>query len=263
MKTKYNSQSGFAIGTILLAVVLIAAIVSAIAIASRGSSSQSNREGARVQASTILQQGINLKQGFDRMSGTGTLAANVVLSDSDTAAGGPDGLGNTSTLGTGAAAAINFTTGTNCIAGDPCIYDPTNGGTTAQSPPTAALFAGAPAGVRYIIRNLTVNRGGTEIGTAAADRVILLSGLRDDVCRQLNQMAASVNVSNAPNTSGVAVLFTNAAGGQDAGAATVLTAVGVGDAAGAPQAAVPSPEGCVQQQGVANQFMYYKVIAEQ
>lgn len=91
---KTNSQSGFAIGLILLAVVLIAAIVAAIAVSTQDSGASGDREQARINASTLVQQGIALQNAVTRYdvlglnSGTGAIIAETV-EDSDVS--GPGG----------------------------------------------------------------------------------------------------------------------------------------------------------------------------
>jgi hypothetical protein len=72
-------QRGFAIGTVLLAVVLIAAIVSAIAIASRGNSEQGQREKDRLLASVLIQQGIDISQAYVRLIRDGYSRDEVTL----------------------------------------------------------------------------------------------------------------------------------------------------------------------------------------
>jgi type II secretory pathway pseudopilin PulG len=254
MQKSINRQSGFAIGTILLAVVLIAAIVSAIAIASRGSTQQGNREQARVNATTIMNQGINYQNAFNRIVANGTLPETIVASNDTGTAGLGDG--NTSTVGTNGALAINFTTGTNCLAadGDPCIHNAVE----AQAPPRNGLVATPPAGVRYAIRQLTVGDGTDQIGTTASEPVLLLSGVERGVCQNINNVSTGGgipvgdDIDAAGRQSGVAVVFTNAAGGQDLVTPTAFTVPRVNNA--------PLQEGCVRQQAVAGQYMYYRVL---
>ncbi len=249
MSKTINRQSGFAIGTILLAVILIAAIVSAIAIASRGTTSQSNREGARVQASTLMQQGTNLKNGFDRMIGGGVTGAEIVMSDAD--ANGADGDGNTE-------ATAGYSTGTNCDDDDPCLFDPTAGGASAQNPPGQALIAPATAGVRYQLHNYTiVGSGGGAVGTAAGvDRAIILSGIRRDVCQQINRLAADMPLSEDPPSVGAVAIVLTA---DDGAAATAFEAAPTNNVT-----TTPSPEGCVHNGTAADgPFVYYKVMFEQ
>ncbi len=72
-------RQGFAIGTILLAVVLIAAIVSAIAIASRGSSQDAELERARLTASILLSQATDLSLAASRMVSSGVARTELML----------------------------------------------------------------------------------------------------------------------------------------------------------------------------------------
>lgn len=85
MVKRENTTQGFAIGTILLAVILIAAIVSAVAIASRGTSSSSTREKDRLAAATLAQQSVSISQGIQRMLASGVAPENIVGSFNFTA----------------------------------------------------------------------------------------------------------------------------------------------------------------------------------
>jgi hypothetical protein len=76
-----HPRSGFAIGTILLAVVLIAALVSALAIASRGSSNTSGREKARIAAATTINTAYTLKQNIERLLAQGIDANSLFMAE--------------------------------------------------------------------------------------------------------------------------------------------------------------------------------------
>jgi len=77
--TPAASESGFAIGTILLAVILIAAITSAITIASRGNTPNASREEASLKASTLLHEAIKLSQAFDCATSNGYNPAEIIV----------------------------------------------------------------------------------------------------------------------------------------------------------------------------------------
>jgi hypothetical protein len=66
-----NSRAGFAIGTILLAVVLIAAIVSAIALASRDSVGSGEREKSRLLQALTTQQIVDMNVKAASLLSTG------------------------------------------------------------------------------------------------------------------------------------------------------------------------------------------------
>lgn len=247
-----SSQSGFAIGTILLAVILIAAIVSAIAIASRGSSNQSNREGARVQASTLIQQGVNLRNGFERMVTTGTGRDNIVAT-------GAAGRANT-------AGSADCTTATSLTAPLVCLYSNPDGGTAAQVPPSQAFTPGGDNSVgRYRLhQHATV----PNVGTAGQVIVMEISDIRLDVCRQINSlvMGGEVSSSTNPPAPTAAVTLTGAedaaAGGFD------LTGLNTGATFGG--SGVNFSEGCFNNTianaaaptDAAGVFVYYKVMSE-
>lgn len=65
-----KSQRGFAIGTILLAVVLIAAIVSAVAVASRGSLSNADKEKGVLARSMVINEYTQVNAKFDSYAAT-------------------------------------------------------------------------------------------------------------------------------------------------------------------------------------------------
>lgn len=77
----HNPQSGFAIGTILLAVILIAAIVSAIAVSSRGSVGNANRERATIDQAAMQTTMISIDQGVERMIASGEDGASIDVND--------------------------------------------------------------------------------------------------------------------------------------------------------------------------------------
>ncbi len=64
--TKTHTQSGFAIGLILLAVVLIAAIVGAVATTTSDSNMSADREEATIMASSIIQKSVKIQMAAQR-----------------------------------------------------------------------------------------------------------------------------------------------------------------------------------------------------
>ncbi len=219
MKKPINRQSGFAIGTILLAVVLIAAIVSAIAIASRGTQSQGGREQARVNATTLVQQGINLKQGFDRMIAT-------TLNDAVNR--------NTISLtvdanGINAGTAVCNTNNAAGRANSVCLYDNPNGGAAEQNPPANAFAAGGPTDARYKLRhNVTL----FNLGTGAGHSVIYAGNVSLPVCRQINALSNGLAVNANPpfRTPALFTIDNSAAGGEIGATGNATIAAAAGDA---------------------------------
>lgn len=191
MQQTSNRQSGFAIGTILLAVVLIAAIVSAIAIASRGSQSQGNREQARVNASTVVSQGINLRNGFERLVGGGAQIATITASDAATIANtNLDAAGNctTPTVDRGAAGVFE------------CLYG--EGGATAQTAPRAAFTTSTGAQKTFTDNRYFFSRNVTGFNGGRTTAIMYMSDVSRIVCQQLNNIVNGASLNANPPAAG-------------------------------------------------------------
>ncbi len=185
MKTLKSNQSGFAIGTILLAVVLIAAIVSAIAIASRGTSGQQNREQARVQASTLLQQAVNLRSGFERLNANGVPIRSISMA----------GDGATPSVTTNASQADSCADSVGSVV---CLYDTDDGGAAIQSPPRQAFRApGGPMNNRWMLAH-EIDVGDTA-SALNGNTVILVGNVNRAVCQQINNLVHGLAFSDADN----------------------------------------------------------------
>ncbi|MGD9650520.1 MAG: hypothetical protein AB7U41_07025 [Dongiaceae bacterium] len=245
-----KSQSGFAIGTILLAVVLIAAIVSAIAIASRGTTNQSGREQSRINATTVIQQGINLKQGYDRLMANGIDRTNIVI-------GAPAATPGT-TVGTNAAGTVNCTGAT---APNVCLFDNPNGGTATQVPPQQAVELGAannPNPLRYKrMAGVTVPGIGSTVGN---DIVIYLTDISRQVCQQINNVSSGNLIPSNANPPVPTTLLA-------AGALTPANETAGFDLTGIETTAnFNTQEGCVRIIGAAEDetstYMYFRVVSE-
>ena len=141
-----KNQSGFAIGAILMAIVLLAAVAGAIALGGRNRSSNSSDQSAVVTAATVVQEANNLRAGFDVMLARGTTLSTITF---DNAA----------------------TTG---------LLNPTTGGAELQTLPAAATSTNET----WQYKNGTVKIVG--IGTdAGGDYVVIVSSVKDTVCQQI------------------------------------------------------------------------------
>jgi hypothetical protein len=80
----FNNRSGIAIGPILFVVAILAILATAIAAGSSTFATSSSQETNRVNASSMIQLGQNLKMGVDRMVALGTAIANVDINDANT-----------------------------------------------------------------------------------------------------------------------------------------------------------------------------------
>jgi type II secretory pathway pseudopilin PulG len=86
MPHRFSADAGIAIGPILFVVAILGILAAAIAAGSGSFTSGSNVEKNRSYASAIIQIGQNLKVGFDRSVGLGTLHTAVVISPTNTSA---------------------------------------------------------------------------------------------------------------------------------------------------------------------------------
>lgn len=84
-----QSQPGLAIGPILFVIAILAVLVGALAANSGGFSTSTADESNRVNASAVIEQGISLKNGIDRLSVNG-VALNAINLQPNYAAGTED-----------------------------------------------------------------------------------------------------------------------------------------------------------------------------
>jgi hypothetical protein len=73
------NERGFAVGAILLAVVLMSVVAAAMVLGNRGPSGSAGDHASKVNAATIIQQGTNLRMGFDVMQARGIAPASVTF----------------------------------------------------------------------------------------------------------------------------------------------------------------------------------------
>lgn len=183
-----HRQSGFAIGTVLLAVILIAAIVTAMAIASRGNSQNIQSEQDRLMASNMLQQVNNLNVEYTRLITNGysptavTLGTNAAVPGYDLYAGNPNGV----------------TGGTDCDSSNAnCIY------TNIRIFPLRAETFDGPAGRFQLRQNAWIpGVGSSQVGAGqlATGRniVILRSDIKRGVCQNINNILHSLSIQEEP-----------------------------------------------------------------
>jgi hypothetical protein len=153
MRTRRADNQGLAISTILLAVVLLAAIAVMIAMSSRSGNASSSEQQDRLLASTLLHQAQTFRTGFDMMQANGVDIQAITF---DTASG-------TGLWGT-------------------------DGTIVYQYPPAAALTSTA-SDWGYKNSSGQGNVQLMNIGTPAGpERVIQLNRITKGVCQQVNQL---------------------------------------------------------------------------
>lgn len=152
-------QGGFAIGLILLAVVLIAAIVAAIAVSTSDTANNTNQEEDRVNASTVVQQMTFIRNSAIRWNALG------------------------SSFTSGDAADMSDTLVGNTLDVQPSISADVFGGSTNQSwvlLPVADVEAG----------------GGLPAGASGMYALANISSGSDGVCQQINNILWNISVQD-------------------------------------------------------------------
>ncbi len=192
-----NSASGFAIGTILLAVILIAAIVTGMAISSRSVLMGPRREDTRVIASSLINEATNLKTAIDRFVMNGVRRDRVLL-------GIPSGYPGAGSYG------LSWGLIKNCNEFTPmpsdCLYNPQNYGyaTPPNLPDTAFL---RESGTNALIKspwgywNVTSYTDHPEMAGRAS--MIATRSLRKEICQHVNNLLNGTPITAEPENAGL------------------------------------------------------------
>jgi type II secretory pathway pseudopilin PulG len=149
---KRPPNAGIAIGPILFIVAILGILAAAIAAGSGSFTAGSNTEKNRSNAAAIIQIGQNLKVGFDRITGYGTIHTAVVID-------------------------VNNTTS------DADLFSPSGGGIAL---PSAALANTPGTDVWYY-----VNGAVPKFGTTSTERIATLR-VPSGVCDQINNKANGI-----------------------------------------------------------------------
>lgn len=213
-----SAQSGFIQAALLFGIALMTAVLGGFALANRSPTSQTDVEQAKVNASVILKQASDLRDGVARFS---------------------------SDFGSTAVLSMDFstTTGTG-------LFDPDARYASPQIMPTSAFVAGPATAIQQLgtdplaAGHWYINRAtpGDGLGGVDEDPMVVLPGLRQDVCGRVNTLlygSADIPVGTAALTAWT----TDADGGLGT----------AGDAAG-------WPEGCIQTSDAS--YVYFKAVQE-
>jgi hypothetical protein len=147
-------QLGLAVSTILLAILLVAAIAIVIANASRGGPAQSAQQQARLDATTLINQAQNLKTGFDKMVADGI---------------GPAAFTFDNVPGTG-------------------LWTPSVGGTVAQRDLPPSGTTGRGAYYKWIYHGPGAELKLMNVGSAAGNYAVMGHYLTNATCQQINYL---------------------------------------------------------------------------
>tara|TARA_Y100000815_G_C13319353_1_gene491701 strand:- start:628 stop:1320 length:693 start_codon:yes stop_codon:yes gene_type:complete len=216
-----QKQAGFIQAALLFGIALMTAVLGGFALANRSPTSQTDVEQAKVNASVILKQASDLRDGVARYSSDfGSSAVQSTLDFSNTANQG--------------------------------LFDPTARYASPQIMPTTAFANGEDTTIKspsalsaghWYINKVTPGKG---LATSSEDPMVILPGLRADVCGRVNTLL--YGTSSIP-VAGIA-LSVWTTGSTDAGISAISTAP---DPAG-------WPEGCIATSDT--KYVYFKVIQE-
>lgn len=145
-------QGGFIQGTILFALAILGVIIAAFAVSNTGSNTNTETERDRVNAGVILKGGSDLQDGFSRALGDNWQAPDVAL--------------------TGATSASTLN-----------LYDNDYKYAVAPRLPDQAFADGTR-------ESFAVTNTDTTLGSATEERVVTLGGLKENVCRRINNLVA-------------------------------------------------------------------------
>lgn len=218
-----SKQEGFIQAALLFGIALITAVLGGYALANRTPTSQTDLEQAKVNASVILKQAADIRDGVQRYSSDNGSAAILTTMDFST---GADGL-----------------------------FNVTNRYASPQVMPSTAFDSGAPAPITSIKAPTAGSAGhwylmkthqGNGIGSAAADPMVALPDIRQDVCGRVNRL-----------------LYGNDTIPTVTGAVTTITGDTVLDLSASAGTAVPVgwAEGCYQLE-TGSEYVYFKVLQE-
>lgn len=163
-----NKQGGFSILGVILVVVAIVGVLGVWAMSGQTNTSSASTSSADVMGSSIVNDGSAIKATFDTLLVNGSAATSITF--------------------------IPAQAGTNNM------LDPTNGIQKPNPNSNALVNTTFPNGA-WIYKPSGFKGNG--IGTAADDQVIILGGIKDGVCQQLNNRlygATTIPASNLANT---------------------------------------------------------------
>lgn len=196
-----NKNKGFAIGTILLAIALIATIGAALAIASKSTSSDTSTQNAKMSASGIINMGSQIKTTADKYNIThGVTPSNLTFNPY--ANGTETGLSGTLQNGGGRYGIFNTTEGmpyvslsANSIASPFTAVDTSSAVcksadlSTASSCNRGADSFSANSG----FNNWYLGRITTNAGTDSIDEAIFLYDISPQACVEINKQTNKTN----------------------------------------------------------------------
>lgn len=167
---KINKNKGFALGSILLGLVLIAAVAALLSSGSNSTSTMANREKNRLAASQVISLGTNLQSAIQSHLDDNWALSEIRLEE------------------TAAACTANTAL---------CLY-----ATGVREPvfPTQALATGETGSINIdTTRIYTFDDSASNFGTASADGALVITGLSESVCKYINAINLSLAYDDTNN----------------------------------------------------------------
>lgn len=227
----HQQQAGFIQAALLFGIALMTAILGGFALANRSPTSQTDDEQAKVNASVVLKQGSDLRDGVARFASDNGATSVQNVATLDFSAVSPVGLFD---------AAARYAS--------PQIM-PTSTFATAQGTPTvpSTSTAGSVRAGHWFLNQQAVGNG---IGTGSPDPMVVLPDLQLKVCQRINRLLyGSSTIPVSLNAKAVWV-------GDGTGGTTSM------GAAAPPAGAAGWPEGCVEAGTSSGVYVYFKVVQE-
>lgn len=224
---RLQRQAGFIQAALLFGIALMTAILGGFALANRSPTSQTDDEQAKVNASVVLKQGSDLRDGIARFASDNGASAVQSLTTLDFSAATGIGLFD---------AAARYAS--------PQLM-PTSAFVGAQAPIVPSTASGSNHAGHWYLNQTSHGNG---IGTGAIDPLVLLPNLQLKVCERINRLLYG---STAIPTSGGSLSNWTGTGDGDPGnsGGNTTAASGFG-----------WPEGCVKTSGT--EYVYFKVVQE-
>ena len=168
-----QKQAGFIQAALLFGIALMTAILGGFALANRTPTSQTDSEQAKVNASVILKQASDLRDGVARYASDN--GASSIVSTMDFTATGVAGL-----------------------------FNPTSGYASPQIMPTSVFATGATTTIQApaatVAGHWHLNKAtlGNNLATVAADPMVVLPDIRLDVCQRINNILYGEPITATP-----------------------------------------------------------------
>lgn len=193
---KQSAQSGFIQAALLFGIALMTAVLGGFALANRSPTSQTDVEQAKVNASVILKQASDLRDGVARYSSD--FGSSAVKDTMTFASTGPAGLFDP---------AARYASPQIMPS---AAFDVVSDSTADDIKAPGALVAG-----HWYLNRTTPGDG---LGGVGPDPMVVLPNLREDVCARVNTLLYGVNTIPA-STAALTAWTTNVNGGLGTGGA--------------------------------------------